>query len=135
MCMLGSFLSLTGYPEITLDRWAKKYGSLYPIWLGNKLYMIISDPQVAKDLFQTNGAVFSSRAESYIKGLHVFRLRAITAYPYNDRWSVPFNQDTGCRGVADCVSIGASTAPCLRPGSVSARLMAMLVISKWKRRS
>jgi cytochrome P450 len=84
----GSFPFLTKYPERTLDRWAKKFGDLYSMWLGNQLFVIISDPQVAKDLMVTNGNVFSSRKEMYIKSQTVFAGRGITATPYNDRWSV-----------------------------------------------
>ena len=48
--------------------------------------MIVSDPGVAKDLMVTNGAVFSSRKEMYIKSQTVFAGRGITATPYNDVW-------------------------------------------------
>jgi hypothetical protein len=88
LLQLGSFPFLTKYPERTLDRWAKKFGDLYSMWLGNQLFVIISDPQVAKDLMVTNGNVFSSRKEMYIKSQTVFAGRGITATPYNDRWSV-----------------------------------------------
>ena len=43
-----------------LDYWYKKFGPLYSLWLGNQLFVIISDPGIAKDLFVTNGSVFSS---------------------------------------------------------------------------
>lgn len=82
----GSFPFLTQYPELTLDKWAKKFGSLYSIWLGNQLFVIISSPQVAKDLMVTHGAVFSSRKEMFIKSQTIFAGRGITATPYNDRW-------------------------------------------------
>ncbi|KAI3396191.1 hypothetical protein diail_394 [Diaporthe ilicicola] len=84
--ILGSFPFLTQYPELTLDKWATKFGSLYSVWLGNQLFVIISSPQVAKDLMVTHGAVFSSRKEMFIKSQTVFAGRGITATPYNDRW-------------------------------------------------
>lgn len=43
-----------------LDYWYKKFGPLYSLWLGNQLFVIISDPGIAKDLFVTNGIIFSS---------------------------------------------------------------------------
>ncbi|KAG6363664.1 hypothetical protein INS49_008765 [Diaporthe citri] len=86
MPILGSFPFLTQYPELTLDKWAKKFGSLYSVWLGNQLFVIVSSPQVAKDLMVTHGAVFSSRKEMFIKSQTVFAGRGITATPYNDRW-------------------------------------------------
>lgn len=53
--IIGAFPFLTHFPELTLDYWAKKFGGLYSIWLGSQLFMIISDPVVAKDLLITNG--------------------------------------------------------------------------------
>ncbi|KAL5518465.1 hypothetical protein ACEPAH_147 [Sanghuangporus vaninii] len=84
--IVGSFLSLSHYPERMLDYWYKKFGPLYSLWLGNQLFVIITDPGIAKDLFVTNGAVFSSRKEMFIKSQTVFAGRGITATPYNDRW-------------------------------------------------
>ncbi|PLB50375.1 cytochrome P450 [Aspergillus steynii IBT 23096] len=84
--IFGSFPFLTKYPELTLDYWAKRFGSLYSIWLGNQLFMIVSDPHIAKDLMVTNGNVFSSRKEMLIKSQTVFAGRGITATQYNDRW-------------------------------------------------
>ncbi|KAB8222023.1 cytochrome P450 [Aspergillus novoparasiticus] len=79
--ILGSFYSLTRYPELTLDYCAKRFGKLYSIWLGNQLFVIVSDPEGAKDLLLTNGNVFSSRKEIFIKSQTVFAGRGITATP------------------------------------------------------
>jgi hypothetical protein len=87
--IVGSFPFLTNYPELTLDYWAKKFGPLYSIWLGEQLFMIISDPNIVKDLMVTNGAIFSSRKEMFLKSRTIFVGRGITATPYNDRWCVP----------------------------------------------
>ena len=56
----GSFPFLSHYPELMLDHWYKKFGPLYSLWLGNQLFVIISNTGIAKDLFVTNGATFSS---------------------------------------------------------------------------
>ncbi|KAL0957853.1 hypothetical protein HGRIS_000037 [Hohenbuehelia grisea] len=84
--IVGSFPFLTNYPELTLDYWAKKFGPLYSLWLGNQLFVIVSDPQIVKDLMVTNGAVFSSRKEMFLKSQTIFAGRGITATPYNDTW-------------------------------------------------
>jgi hypothetical protein len=54
--------------------------------MGNQLFVVISDARIAKDLMVSNGAVFSSRKQYYIKSQTIFRGRAITATPYNDKW-------------------------------------------------
>lgn len=56
------------------------------MWLGNQLFVVVSDPGIAKDLMVTNGSVFSSRKEMFVKSQLVFVGRGITATPYNDRW-------------------------------------------------
>ena len=87
----GCFPFLTNYPELNLHYWAQKFGSLYSLWLGNQLFVIVSDPQIVKDLMVTNGAVFSSRKEYFLKSQTIFAGRGITANPYNDRWYVSYN--------------------------------------------
>ncbi|KAL5370853.1 hypothetical protein PMIN02_013016 [Paraphaeosphaeria minitans] len=84
--MLGSFLSLKRYPERTLDRWAKYYGPIYSVWLGNQLFIIVSEPGIAKGLMATHVAVFSDRKEMFIKSQTVLVGRGITASPYGKRW-------------------------------------------------
>jgi len=84
--IVGSFFSMTNYPELTLDFWAKKFGDLYTVWLGSQPFVIVSDPEIAKDLMVTNGANFSNRKNMFIKSQNIFVGRGITATPYNNRW-------------------------------------------------
>lgn len=77
--------------------------------------MIVSDPAIAKDLMVTNGSVFSSRKEMFIKSQTVFAGRGITASPYNDRWSVACI--VAARMFADeALYVGASTVVLLGDG-------------------
>ncbi|KAF9261047.1 cytochrome P450 [Marasmius fiardii PR-910] len=84
--IVGSFPFLLRHPELTLDSWAKMFGPLYSLKLGNQLVIVISDPQIVKDLFITNGAIFSSRKEMYLKTKIITAGRGVTAMPYGDRW-------------------------------------------------
>ncbi|KAJ7147761.1 cytochrome P450 [Mycena filopes] len=74
------------YSELTLDRWAKRFGSLFSVWMGDQLFVVISDPRVAHDLLVENGAIFSSRKNYFIKNEIVLHHRALTASPYNQLW-------------------------------------------------
>ena len=56
------------------------------MWLGNQLFVVVSDPNMVKDLVITNGAIFSSRKEMYMKSQIIFVRRGITATPYDDIW-------------------------------------------------
>ena len=77
---------LRKYPELALDSWAKKYGPLFSIWMGTQLFIVVSDPHIARDLFVTHGAVFSSRKRYFMKNQVILRGRAITASEYGEKW-------------------------------------------------
>ncbi|KXN84343.1 Cytochrome P450 1A2, partial [Leucoagaricus sp. SymC.cos] len=76
----------TQNPELVLDRWARCYGPLYSVWLGNQQFVIISDSTIVKDLLVTRGAIFSSRRDNFIKCQIILKGRAITASPFDDLW-------------------------------------------------
>ncbi|KAH7107214.1 cytochrome P450 [Auriculariales sp. MPI-PUGE-AT-0066] len=84
--VVGSFPFLTAYPELTLTRWQQRYGPIYSMTLGRQLFVVVSDPGIAKELLVTNGLIFSSRKEMFLKSQIIFAGRGITASPYNDRW-------------------------------------------------
>src|SRR6266404_992211 len=77
---------LRRYPERALRTWARTYGPLFSVWMGNQLFVVISDARVAKDLLVSNGAIFSSRRQYFMKNQTILRGRAITATAYNDTW-------------------------------------------------
>lgn len=112
MTAIGSFPFLTNYPELTLDYWAKKFGPIYSMWLGNQLFVVVSDPQIVKDLMVANGALFSSRKEMFLKSQTIFAGRGITATPYNDRWYVLCSSSAGLRPNTNrrCINVGGHTA-------------------------
>lgn len=87
---------MTRYPELALDRWAKKYGPLFSMWLGDQLYVVLSDPHIVKDLVITNGAIFSSRKDMYMKSQIILKGRGITATPYDDTWYATHHVSQGC---------------------------------------
>ena len=83
---LFRYFCLRVFPEVALDGWAKRFGPLFSLWMGNQLYVVISDPHIARDIFVNNGAIFSSRKDYFIKNQSILRGRAITASQYNDKW-------------------------------------------------
>ncbi|KAI0709633.1 cytochrome P450 [Cerioporus squamosus] len=84
--IIGCFTYLTRYPELTLHRWAARYGPLCSFFIGNQLFVAISDVHIVKDLVVTNGATFSSRKDMFVKAQLVFARRGVTATQYNDTW-------------------------------------------------
>lgn len=47
-------------PWMQFAKWATEYGSVYRLWVFNKLYVVISDPQLVQETFNT-------RKENYPK--------------------------------------------------------------------
>lgn len=84
------YACLRAYPERVVSGWAKKYGPLFSVFMGNQLFVVISDPKIAKDLLVNNGAIFSSRKRYFMKGQTILRGRAITASAYDSTWFVIF---------------------------------------------
>ncbi|KAJ7768172.1 cytochrome P450 [Mycena maculata] len=74
---------LRKYPERALSGWAKKFDPLFFIWMGNQLFVMISDPKIAHDLL---GAIFSSRKQYFMKNQTILAGRAIAVSPYDDKW-------------------------------------------------
>ena len=56
--------------------------------IGNQRFVILSDPHVVKDILVTNGAIFSSRKEMFLKVQTILVHRGITASSYNETWYV-----------------------------------------------
>lgn len=54
--------------------------------LGTQLFVVLSDPTIARDLLVANGAVFSDRKQTFVKNQTVLAGRGITASPYGKLW-------------------------------------------------
>jgi len=74
------------HPERILHDWSKSYGPLFSLWMGDQLFVVISDARIAKDLLVSNGAIFSSRKPYFMKSQIILRGLGITTTPYNDIW-------------------------------------------------
>ncbi|KAI0284680.1 cytochrome P450 [Russula aff. rugulosa BPL654] len=77
---------LRRHPERALRAWSMTYGPLFSLWMGNQLFVVISDARIAKDLLVSNSAIFSSRMQYFIKCQTILRGRGITVTAYNDKW-------------------------------------------------
>nr|VWP01747.1 Uncharacterized protein [Ganoderma boninense] len=84
--ILGVFPYLSKYPELSLHKWAKEYGPIYSFMIGDQRFVILSDPNVVKDVLVTNGAIFSSRKEMFLKVQTILVHRGITASGYDETW-------------------------------------------------
>ncbi|ODN00919.1 Farnesoate epoxidase [Orchesella cincta] len=59
--MLGNVLQVGSKMHLQFSRWANKYGEIFQIHLGNRRSVVISDPQMVKEIF-SNDPAFTGRA-------------------------------------------------------------------------
>ncbi len=77
---------LRRHAERALRAWSRTYGPLFSLWMGNQLFVVISDARIGKDLLVSNSAIFSSRKQYFIKSQTILRGRGITVTAYNNKW-------------------------------------------------
>jgi cytochrome P450 len=74
--VIGHIPYLLSSPWLTFAKFSKKHGALYKVWVWNKLYVVVSDPQLVQEMFNT-------RKEKYPK----------------DQWSYTFMADVLGKGL------------------------------------
>ena len=74
--VIGHIPYLLKSPWLTFAKFALKHGALYKVWVWNKLYVVVSDPQLVQEMFNT-------RKEKYPK----------------DQWSYTFMADVLGKGL------------------------------------
>jgi hypothetical protein len=82
---VGSLFSIRTNTVQKLYRWAQQYGGCYSVWLGNQLFIVISDDEVVRDLLVSRGSISSSR-KKYLIGQTAMSGRAVITTPLNDLW-------------------------------------------------
>ncbi|TFY58370.1 hypothetical protein EVG20_g8174 [Dentipellis fragilis] len=80
-------LQASGKPRwVVFDRWAKQYGPIFSVRLGLRTEIVITDTQVAWDLLEKRGDIYSSRPRNIVGGEILSKnFRGVFA-PYGDRW-------------------------------------------------
>lgn len=77
--IIGNMLQLGSQPHETISRLAEKYGPLMSIRIGGLLNVVVSSPEMTKEVMHKHGLVFSGR----------FITEAVKAHGH-DKWSVAF---------------------------------------------
>ncbi|KAH6625117.1 cytochrome P450 [Boeremia exigua] len=53
-------------PYLQFTKWAREYGPIYSLILGTRTYIILSSPEVVKDLLDKRSNIYSSRPDMYV---------------------------------------------------------------------
>lgn len=66
--LVGNLLHVQDYSAQKYQEWAKTYGDVYQVQLGNTTILLINSAAAAKKFFITNSHTFSSRPVTYTFG-------------------------------------------------------------------
>lgn len=63
--LIGSLLDVRSNAAMKYQEWARTYGDVYQVQLGNTNVVVVNSAVAAKALFQTNSQALSSRPTTY----------------------------------------------------------------------
>lgn len=75
-------------PWLQFQKWSKRYGPLYTIWIGRSPTIILSDPVVATELLESRSSKYSSRPRMVAMGELLWDGASVLVQPYGKEWSV-----------------------------------------------
>ncbi|MCO5608300.1 hypothetical protein L7F22_062506 [Adiantum nelumboides] len=85
--IVGNFLQLrTGLTPQTLAVVAKKYGDVCLLQMGQRKVLVISSPDMAKDILQTQGVEFGSRARNLVFDMTTGHGQDLVFADYGEHW-------------------------------------------------
>ncbi|KAI0391278.1 putative cytochrome P450 phenylacetate hydroxylase [Xylariaceae sp. FL0594] len=84
--VIGNYLDIRSNAAVQYEKWAKKYGDVYQVQLGNTTVVVVNSPAAAKALFMSNSQALSSRPVTYTfhKVASTTAGLTIGASPYDD---------------------------------------------------
>ena len=85
--IVGNILNLvTTNPPRKLRNLAKKYGPLMHLQLGEIFFIVISSPEVAREILKTHDIIFASRPHLLVMEIVSYNSTDIAFSPYGDYW-------------------------------------------------
>ncbi|KAI3711325.1 hypothetical protein L2E82_41325 [Cichorium intybus] len=84
--IIGNLLELGDKPHYSLATLSKRYGPLMSLKLGSITTMVVSSPDIAKEVFQTHDQSFSSRVIPDAAGMIDHHKYSMVWLPAGDQW-------------------------------------------------
>lgn len=85
--IVGNFLQLrTGLTPQNLAKIAKKYGDVVLLQMGQRKVLVISSPDMAKEILQTQGIEFGSRARNLVFDMTTGQGQDLVFADYGEHW-------------------------------------------------
>ncbi|KAL0318605.1 UNVERIFIED_CONTAM: cytochrome [Sesamum angustifolium] len=84
--IIGNLHQLGKLPHRSLQNMSKRYGDLMFLQLGSVPALVVSSPDVAREIFKNHDLVFSGRAPLYAAKRFTYNLSSISLAPYGEYW-------------------------------------------------
>jgi len=72
--------------HLQLQKWAKEYGPIYSLILGTQTLIVLSSPEVVKELLDKRSNIYSSRPNLYISQNLISGGNRMVLMKYDERW-------------------------------------------------
>ncbi|KAL0417255.1 UNVERIFIED_CONTAM: cytochrome [Sesamum latifolium] len=84
--IIGNLHQLGKLPHRSLQHMSKRYGDLMFLQLGSVPALVVSSPDVAREIFKNHDLVFSGRPPLYAAKRFTYNLSSISLAPYGEYW-------------------------------------------------
>lgn len=85
--IVGHLPLLGKLPHITMENWAKQYGDIFLLQLGSIPTVVISSPEMAREVLLTQDKTWASRPTRKISAIHfAYNYKGIAFAPYSPMW-------------------------------------------------
>ncbi|CAA3006632.1 premnaspirodiene oxygenase-like [Olea europaea subsp. europaea] len=85
--LIGNLHQLIGsLPHHSLNKLAQKYGPIMHLQIGELSTVVISSPQIAQEVLQTNGLAFSDRPDLMVNKIIFYNFSAVGGSHYGESW-------------------------------------------------
>ncbi|KAI9102354.1 hypothetical protein K1719_023556 [Acacia pycnantha] len=84
--ILGNMHQIGGIPHQSLAKWAKQYGPLMHLKLGGLSTIVVSSPEMAKQVMKTHDIIFANRPYVIAADIITYGSKSMSFSPYGSYW-------------------------------------------------
>ena len=84
--LIGNIHQLGALPHRSFAKLAKQYGALMHIQLGQLSCIVVSSPEMAKEVMKTHDIIFANRPPLLAAGIITYVAKGMTFCPYGTCW-------------------------------------------------
>ncbi|XP_072162879.1 steroid 17-alpha-hydroxylase/17,20 lyase-like [Diadema setosum] len=86
--IVGSIFDMTDSPEVVFGKWAKKYGDIFGLKIGQRWMVVLNRKDLIKEAVIKQGVEFAGRPDLYSMELFTDGFKDIAFSTYSDTWKL-----------------------------------------------